>query len=266
VIGRGTKKLSVHLSRPLRKPDGSFDGIITASLDPHYFATFYQSIDIGRDGFVMVVGLDGLVRAVGGPAANLIGANLSGAQLFKQFASAPAGWYYDDEGDGDGVKRLKAYRGVKDFPLIVTVGIAAHEIFADTQFRRRAYRLIGSLFTLMILFVTGYSVWSRVELEQTSGALQTQNLRFDAALNNMSHGLCMFDASGRLVVCNERYRQSMDLSPIGPGRAPPCASCSNSAKPPEPSRPIRTATPPICGPRSPRAKRARSRWICRTAG
>ena len=62
--------------------------------------------------------------------------------------------------------------------------------------RRRAYRLIGSLFTLLILFVTGYSVWGRVKLEQTSEALQTQNLRFDAALNNMSHGLCMFDATG----------------------------------------------------------------------
>jgi diguanylate cyclase (GGDEF)-like protein/PAS domain S-box-containing protein len=213
VVGRGTKKLSVHLSRPVRKADGSFDGILTVTLDPQYFAKFFQSIDIGRDGYVTVVGSDGIVRAVGGAPSNLIGANLTGAELFKRHASAPAGWYYDNEEQADGVKRLKAYRAVKDFPLIVTVGIAAHEIFADTQFRRRAYRLIGSLFTLMILFVTGYSVWSRVKLEQTSEELQTQNLRFDAALNNMSHGLCMFDATGRLVVCNERYLELYGLSP-----------------------------------------------------
>ena len=213
VVGRGTGKLSVHLSRPLRKPDGSFDGIITASLDPQYFAEFYQSIDIGRDAFVSVVGLDGIVRAVGGSPANLIGSNLTGSQLFKRHASAQSGWYYDDAEDGDGVRRLKAYRGAKDFPLIVSVGMAAHEIFADIQFRRRAYRLIGSLFTLLILFVTGYSVWGRVRLEQTSEALQTQNMRFDAALNNMSHGLCMFDEAARLVVCNERYLKLYGLSP-----------------------------------------------------
>jgi diguanylate cyclase (GGDEF)-like protein len=35
--------------------------------------------------------------------------------------------------------------------------------------------------------------------------LQTQNLRFDAALNNMPHGLAMFDAEQRLVVANNRY-------------------------------------------------------------
>jgi diguanylate cyclase (GGDEF)-like protein/PAS domain S-box-containing protein len=35
--------------------------------------------------------------------------------------------------------------------------------------------------------------------------LQTQNLRFDAALNNMPHGLAMYDAEQRLVVANKRY-------------------------------------------------------------
>ncbi|HEU4381020.1 MAG TPA: PAS-domain containing protein [Hyphomicrobiaceae bacterium] len=35
--------------------------------------------------------------------------------------------------------------------------------------------------------------------------LQLQNLQFDAALANMSQGLCMFDAEQRLVVCNDRY-------------------------------------------------------------
>ena len=33
--------------------------------------------------------------------------------------------------------------------------------------------------------------------------LNVQNTRFDTALNNMSHGLCMFDREQRLVVCNE---------------------------------------------------------------
>lgn len=35
--------------------------------------------------------------------------------------------------------------------------------------------------------------------------LSAQNARFDAALNNMAHGLCMFDSDERLVVCNQRY-------------------------------------------------------------
>jgi hypothetical protein len=36
-------------------------------------------------------------------------------------------------------------------------------------------------------------------------ALQLHNLRIRVALDNMSQGLCMFDADVRLVVCNRRY-------------------------------------------------------------
>ncbi|HET9902646.1 MAG TPA: EAL domain-containing protein [Xanthobacteraceae bacterium] len=37
--------------------------------------------------------------------------------------------------------------------------------------------------------------------------------RFDAALNNMPHGLCMFDAGGRLDVANTRLAQILGLDP-----------------------------------------------------
>ena len=40
------------------------------------------------------------------------------------------------------------------------------------------------------------------ELIEQKGQLEMQNLRFDAALNNMSQALCMFDGKHELVVCN----------------------------------------------------------------
>lgn len=43
--------------------------------------------------------------------------------------------------------------------------------------------------------------------------LKAQNRQLDAALNNMSQGLTMFDRSGRLIVCNNRYREMYDLPP-----------------------------------------------------
>jgi diguanylate cyclase (GGDEF)-like protein/PAS domain S-box-containing protein len=46
--------------------------------------------------------------------------------------------------------------------------------------------------------------------EKAAQALQDQNVRFDAALNNMSQGLCMFDAEQRLIVSNEQYIKIFD--------------------------------------------------------
>ncbi len=49
-------------------------------------------------------------------------------------------------------------------------------------------------------------------LERTQRHLRFQNARFDAALNNMSQGLIMFDADQRIVVCNNRYLEMYNLS------------------------------------------------------
>ncbi|MEO8882070.1 MAG: EAL domain-containing protein [Devosia sp.] len=42
--------------------------------------------------------------------------------------------------------------------------------------------------------------------------LEIQNVRFDAAINNMSHGLTMFDADARLIVCNRQYAEIYSLT------------------------------------------------------
>jgi diguanylate cyclase (GGDEF)-like protein len=44
--------------------------------------------------------------------------------------------------------------------------------------------------------------------------LEQQNMRFDAAVNNMSQGLCMFDAQQKLVICNEPYARIYNLPPL----------------------------------------------------
>ena len=42
--------------------------------------------------------------------------------------------------------------------------------------------------------------------------LERQNIRLDAAVNNISLGLCMFDAKGRLVICNRPYARIYQLT------------------------------------------------------
>jgi PAS domain-containing protein len=43
--------------------------------------------------------------------------------------------------------------------------------------------------------------------------VRTDRVRLLTALNNMSEGLCMFDSSARLILCNERYIEMYRLSP-----------------------------------------------------
>src|SRR6516165_4627279 len=51
------------------------------------------------------------------------------------------------------------------------------------------------------------------ELKRREHELNVQNMRFVAALENMSHGLAMFDRERRLVICNERFVAIYGLPP-----------------------------------------------------
>jgi len=47
--------------------------------------------------------------------------------------------------------------------------------------------------------------------EAATSQIETQNARFTAALNNMSHGLCIFDGDKRLVISNDTYARLYKL-------------------------------------------------------
>ena len=42
-------------------------------------------------------------------------------------------------------------------------------------------------------------------LAPTAAEQRRNMIRFEAAVRNISEGLCMFDAESKLVICNERY-------------------------------------------------------------
>ena len=49
-------------------------------------------------------------------------------------------------------------------------------------------------------------------LERSTKIVGEQKLQLDAALDNMIHGLCMYDREGRIVLFNRRYREMMGHS------------------------------------------------------
>jgi diguanylate cyclase (GGDEF)-like protein len=220
-VGTPTREGShVRLTRGMRNPDGSFAGVVSASLDPYHFARFYETIDVGSEGLVAVIGEDGVVRAFAGRGFDALGRTVHDPQLREPHLSKnPTGWYFSQGAWADAGKRLVSYRKVKGFPLTVAVGLSERDYFASDWRKERAYQGVANTLTLLILLVVALSFWDRAKLELAREEIHTQNARFDAALNNMSQGLCMFDADQRVAVCNERYARMYGLSPdsVKPG-------------------------------------------------
>jgi methyl-accepting chemotaxis protein len=73
-----------------------------------------------------------------------------------------------------------------------------HGALAAPEQRRAILLPVVVIFTFLELITIIASIRRQSSLEQT-------NLRFNTALKNMTHGLCMFDANKRLVIWNDRY-------------------------------------------------------------
>jgi diguanylate cyclase (GGDEF)-like protein len=219
VVGRTTGKWSVQLARRITNPDGSFGGVVDASLDPSYLSRFYSSVDVGNDGYVRIVGFDGVVRAVGGRSSEALGKDLTTASLFTNFAKQAAGWYYTESGFTDWVPRLVTYRSMKDYPLIVTIGLSTTELFSGVYAKQRWYNFIAMVLTLVILGLNAISVRGRFLRDNMAQTLKVQNLRFNALLADMPLGVCMFDKAGQLAISNDRYLQMyrLEKDKIAPG-------------------------------------------------
>ena len=81
-----------------------------------------------------------------------------------------------------------------------------HGSLAAPEQRRAVFLPVVIVFTLLELVTIIVSIRRQSSLVET-------NLRFNTALENMTHGLCMFDGAKRLVIYNDRYASLYRLPP-----------------------------------------------------
>jgi signal transduction histidine kinase/DNA-binding NarL/FixJ family response regulator len=221
VLGRVSHRWSLQMTRKLIASDGSFDGVVVISLDPLYLSRFYKAVDLGRTGHVILTGTDGVIRALGGPdnpnTDELIGnANLSGP-LLQRFARQP-------EGNGiipgrlDQVPRITSYRGTSFYPLIVSVSIAESEVLENYQAKRLSYTGIAAVITIVLLSISILITLRQVRLRRAQeqlaasrAGLREKSLLLEMTLEHISQGIMMVDPERRVLVCNQRAMQQLDL-------------------------------------------------------
>ncbi len=153
VLGRASNKWSIQLTRRITMVDGTFGGVVVVSIDPAYLSSFYKSIDVGDGGSITLVGTDGIIRARGSKGASAVGESLAGSQLFDLLKASNVG-SYSTTSQLDGTQRLVVFRKIKDFPLVVAVGLASDEVFRAYVSNRFTNFLIASVLTAWLLGVT----------------------------------------------------------------------------------------------------------------
>jgi methyl-accepting chemotaxis protein len=172
ILGKVTGKWSIQLTRRISNGDGSFGGVIVASVDPGYFSRLYDAIDVGRNGVITLVGLDGVVRSVRGGSAQSAAQSIAASGFFETIKSG-AGGSYQEKNPLDGVSRVGSYLRVAGFPLIVSVGFSEQDILAGYRRELRNALGIATALSLLILGAVVVVTRNRVKLRAATHALQS---------------------------------------------------------------------------------------------
>jgi PAS domain S-box-containing protein len=204
IVGRMTGKTVIPIARAYRKRDGSFGGIVGMGVDPTYFTDLYSQMHIGQQGYVQIMGTDGmvLVRRVGSRIT--LDGDLRSSKLKLLAARSPSGSLVSN-GRLDGITRFVGYRVVQDYPLIVSVGQAEREALAPFEEHRRDYLIAAGGFSVVLL-AFGLVLWTMAWREGRATAELSRNealhrVTFDRA----PLGITYNRPDGKFIDANRAY-------------------------------------------------------------
>jgi signal transduction histidine kinase/CheY-like chemotaxis protein/HPt (histidine-containing phosphotransfer) domain-containing protein len=127
---RQSNRLSIMLTRRLSRPDGSFRGIVIATLDYEYFQRFYDNFNLGRAGTINLVRLDGSILVRHPYDEGMIGRSMADGELFRNHLPNKPVDDFEAKSVIDGKIRLISYRKIEQYPVLLSVSIATDEWMA----------------------------------------------------------------------------------------------------------------------------------------
>jgi diguanylate cyclase (GGDEF)-like protein len=205
LVGRASKQWAVQLTRRFLNPDGSFGGVVVASLKPEHFTNFYNKINFGSAVAIAVIGDDGLVRSSGGSAGIHLGQDLSATSFFERARTA-AGTTFVDTNAFSGEQRLMTFRAVQGQPLWLTVSTGLEAVYVNARANLRFDIIVGLVLTLVVLIAI-----ERILRAEAKARHKAEQLH--CTLEHMSQGIMMVTRERDIPIINARCGELLGLPP-----------------------------------------------------
>ncbi len=227
VLGRVSQKWSIQLTRRANLPDGNLHGVVVISLDPFYFTRFYEDIKLGASGLITVARDDGTVVARRTQTKSDTGQDISKGEAFRAAL---------EKGRGDLVavstldkkERIFAYRKLRDYPLVVLVGMGLEDALQPYEIRRAETIRLATIISLLVLSFTAFAVFMYgrllasqkqaiasnatksallLELEARQAELKASSSSLNAILENAADAIITTNEHGEIESFNHAAEQ-----------------------------------------------------------
>ena len=223
---------NVFFSKRISSPTGEFLGVVLAGIKLSYFQHIYNSITTRRNQSFLLARTNGTILVRHPDTQEHAGQTIPDVSEWHRIV-AEGGGSFRTPGIFDNAPALLAVRPLQDYPLVVNVAVDEPAVLGSWRYRALQI-VIGTgmalLCSLLLLYALNQqfaqlatsrsSLLEReARLAEKTRELELANTRIDTAIDNMLPGLVMYDAAGKLVICNKRFIELYNLPPddVTPG-------------------------------------------------
>jgi diguanylate cyclase (GGDEF)-like protein/PAS domain S-box-containing protein len=200
-------------ARRLSGPDGVFLGAMGRRIDPAAFEKFFASVALGEGAAISMLHRDGTMLARHPHIESMIGQNFKSAPLLVSVLGEGGHPSRRMQSPVDGQDRLGSAAQLNRFPIVIVASKTVSAALADWRAQTR-FMVAAACLSVLVIVVLLFVIVRRLTRQhrESQQRLEQEKHRLDTALNNMTQGLVLFDASARIVICNQRYIDMYGLS------------------------------------------------------
>lgn len=197
-----SKRTVVKISRRIQRADGSFGGIVMASVAPETLTKVFRQVDLGPTGAAMVTGPGDRILARS-PSLGI------GEVAGSKAVNGESGPCYTRSSRIDANVRHTCFSQVGGMPLVVGVGVGTRDILALSEVTRRNYRIAALLLSIAVGSAAFLLIRDERRKLVAAEAVERGNIELEAkselltaTLEGVGQGVALYDVGGRLVHAN----------------------------------------------------------------
>jgi diguanylate cyclase (GGDEF)-like protein len=210
-VNRINDRQTIVFSRRLEDSKGNFVGIVLAGVNTKYFEDIYGATQSVHSLLFTLLDPDGIILFRHPDGADAAGKALSNKAIWLDALSKGDGGFRVF-GQADDNIRYVSIRKVPEYPLIVDISVTEATTLAIWRQRATAIGLGSAVFLLFSIYLLRAMTRQVRLLSNSEASLAQKSRQLDAALNNMSQGVAMFDGRQRLIISNTQLAKIYHLS------------------------------------------------------
>jgi diguanylate cyclase (GGDEF)-like protein len=220
VRSKVTGNWTTILARRILGKNGEIIGFASRGVEPHHFENFVASLALNSESAILMIHRDGTIIARYPHDDGLVGRNIASTPLFKRVMALGGNASGRFTSMIQGEERVGSIRPMTNFPIFIVATTTVSNALADWRAQTKLQFCAALLAIIVVIVTISLSVRQlKGQHRAAQRQLAEKGQHLDTAINNMTQGLLLFDASGHLVICNRRYIDMFGLSPdvVKPG-------------------------------------------------